>query len=95
MNRDPKSWNRILWSHKLMEIKVVVNGLRFGCAGQMLGFLEQQESPSGTLVTARHHIRDAGGALIHEKCCFSYFRRTGITRVGFVLLGTRFLIVRR
>jgi len=43
----------------------------------MLGFLEQQEPLGGTLVSAMRHTRDASGALIHEKCCFSYFRGTG------------------
>jgi len=47
---------------------------------RMLGFLEQQESPSDTLVIARRHTRDVRGALIHEKCCFSYFREIGTTR---------------
>jgi len=56
MNHDPKSWNSILWSHKLMEIRVVVNGLRFTGVGQMLGFLEQQEPSGGTLVTAWRHL---------------------------------------
>jgi len=40
---------------------------------RMLGFLEQQELPSDTLVTARRYTRDARGALIHEKRCFFLF----------------------
>jgi len=39
-----------------MEIRVVVNGLRFTGVGQMLGFLEQQEPSGGTLVTAWRHL---------------------------------------
>jgi len=36
----------------------------------------------GTAGTAwrRYHTRDASGTLIHEKRCFSYFRRTGTAR---------------
>jgi len=42
-----------------METTVVVNGLRFASAERMLGFLEQQEPPDGTLVATRRHARDA------------------------------------
>jgi len=41
MNRDPNNWDCILRNHKLMENKVVVNGLRFASARRMLVFLEQ------------------------------------------------------
>jgi len=33
MNRNPNNWDRIIWSHKLMEIRVVVKGVRFAGAG--------------------------------------------------------------
>jgi len=61
----------------------------------MLGFLEQQEPPGGTLVTARHHNKDARGALIHKKCYFSYFCGQEPPGADFVPPSTRFLIVGR
>jgi len=33
MNRYSNNWVRILWSQKLMEIRVVVKGVRFAGAG--------------------------------------------------------------
>jgi len=60
MNCDPKSWNHILLSHKLTEIRVVVNGLRFASVGKMLGFLDQQEPLGDTLVAARRDTRVMG-----------------------------------
>jgi len=64
---------------KLKEIGMV--GLvEVRTKGSVVGFLELQESPSGTQLAARRHTRDASGALIHKKCCFSYFRRARTTR---------------
>jgi len=33
MNCNPNNWDHILWSLKLMEIRVVVKGVRFASAG--------------------------------------------------------------
>jgi len=33
MNRNPNNWDRILWSLILMEIRVVVKGVRFAGVG--------------------------------------------------------------
>jgi len=34
-------------------------------------------------LAAKRHTKDAGGVLIHEKCCFSYFCGTGTARRWF------------
>jgi len=49
MNCNPKRWNRILLSHKLVELRVVVKGLRFVGAKKNVGV-------PGTAGTAWRHV---------------------------------------
>jgi len=72
-----------------METIVVVNGLRFAGAGRMLGFLEQQEPPGGTLVTARRHTSDAWCSDSRKMLFFVFFAEQELLGVGFLPLGTR------
>jgi len=45
MNRNPNNWDRILWSHKLMGIRVVVKGVRFAGAGIAWRHLIADQAP--------------------------------------------------
>jgi len=65
MNRNPNNWVRILWSQKLMEIRVVVKGVSFAGVGTAW------RHPFGRQVPYQR----GAWCSIHEKRCFSYFLR--------------------
>jgi len=65
--------------------------LNFAGAGRMLGFLEQQESPGGTLVAARRHTKDAWCS-DSQNAIFRIFMEHEPPGTGFIPPSARFLI---